>query len=275
MLLSIFIVMFFSKNLRFLRERNGKISQEKLAKNIGMTRSAVSSYEDGRAEPKLEVLSAMAKYFNITVDQLINVNLLRMGEVEIEQQQNIEKYVSAENLRVLTVTVDNEENESVALVPEKASAGYTTGYAEESYLKDLPQYNLPFLPKHKSFRAFEIKGDSMLPLKPGTVVIGEFVADFNDLKDGQVCIVVSREDGIVLKRVFNTITKRRTLLLKSNNLAYPPYEIEAENVLEIWKFAAFIGKDFPDEPSGSIQELKDAFWRLEDEVREVRNSQNN
>ncbi len=267
--------MFFSKNLRFLRERNGKISQEKLAKNIGMTRSAVSSYEDGRAEPKLEVLSAIAQYFNITLDQLINVNLIRMGDVEIEQQKNIEKYVSAENLRVLTVTVDNEENESVALVPEKASAGYTTGYADETYLKDLPQYQLPFLAKNKSFRAFEIKGDSMLPLKPGTVVIGEFVADFNDLKDGQVCIVVSREDGIVLKKVFNMITERRTLLLKSNNLAYPPYEIEAENVLEIWKFAAFIGRDFPDEPYGSIQDLKEAFWRLEDQIREVKNKQDN
>ncbi len=265
--------MFFSKNLRFLRERNGKISQEKLARNIGMTRSAVSSYEDGRAEPKLEVLSAIAQYFNITVDQLINVDLIRLGEVEIEQQKNLDKYVSAENLRVLTVTVDNNENESVALVPGKASAGYTIGYADETYLKDLPQYHLPFLPKNKSFRAFEIQGDSMLPLKPGTVVIGEFVADFNDLKDGQVCIVVSREDGVVLKKVYNTIAERRTLLLKSNNLAYPPYEIEAENVLEIWRFAAYISREFPEDAQSPIQELKEAFWRLEDELRSVKNTQ--
>ncbi len=268
---------FLSKNLKFLRERNGKLSQEKLAKVVNklttgdLSRSAISSYEDGRAEPKIEVLEAIAMHFNITIDQLLKVDLARLSDAEIVEQKNVSKYVSAENLRILTVTVDAYDNESVALVPERASAGYTTGYADKEYIKELPKYYLPFLPKNRSFRAFEIKGDSMLPLKSGSIVIGEYVTNFNDVKDGQVCIVVSREGGIVLKKVYNRInTSRKTLLLKSNNLAYPPYEIETSEVLEIWRFSAFIGREFPDEPSEAIQEIKEAFWRLEDQVREVR-----
>ncbi|NJO02265.1 MAG: XRE family transcriptional regulator, partial [Bacteroidia bacterium] len=174
-----------------------------------------------------------------------------------------------QNLRVLTITVDQEDQENIELVPEKAAAGYTLGYADPEYLRELPKYQLPFLSQGKTYRAFEITGDSMLPLMPNSIVIGEYIDDWHTIRDGQVCVLVSKSEGIVLKQVYNKISDRGTFLLKSTNIAYRPYEIFADEVLEIWKFAAYISRDIPEE-SNTLADLRKAFSRLEDELREIK-----
>ena len=259
---------FLGKNLRYLRERNGKMSQGKLAEALGITRSAVSSYEDTRAEPKLSVLIAMATYFNITVDQLLNLDLIKMEDEEVQHKLEVNKYVSAANLRILATTVDGDDKENVEFVPEKAAAGYTAGYADPEYLTELPKYKLPFLPQGKTYRAFEITGESMLPIMPNTIVIGEYVEDFNAVKEGRICIVVTR-DGVVLKKVYNRIKQRNTILLKSSNILYEPYEVAAEDVVEIWGFVAYIGRDLPEDQT-NVSDLRNAFDRLEAEVLEIK-----
>ncbi|GAB4331272.1 MAG: hypothetical protein OHK0038_06020 [Flammeovirgaceae bacterium] len=262
--------MYLSKNLRYLREKNGKISQQKLADDLGVTRSAISSYEDGRAEPKLENLIQFAEYFRVSVDSLIGQDLVKVDETQLQNKINVEKYVIGQNLRVLTVVVDKNDSEKIILVPQRAAAGYTTGYADKDYLSELPQYQLPFLARGRSYRAFEITGDSMLPIQPESIVIGEYVDNWNDIKDGSICIVVSKNEGIVLKKVYNKVKERGAFVLKSTNIHYKPYEIDAEEVLEMWKFSAYISKSLPEENYTSISDLKEAFWRLEDEVRDIR-----
>ncbi len=261
--------MYLSKNLKFLREQNGRQSQENLANSLGITRSAISSYEDGRAEPKLVVMNKVAHYFNVTLDQLLNVDLGNTDAVTLDNHKELKKYTSAQNMRVLTITVDKDDNENIELVPDKAAAGYSRGFADAEFLKDLPKYQLPFLSKGRTYRAFEITGDSMLPLMPNSIVIGEYVENWNELKDAQVCVVVSKNEGIVLKKVYNKISERGTFLLKSSNISYSPYEIFADEILEVWKFAAYISKSLPEE-NGTVSDLRKAFSRLEDEFREIR-----
>jgi transcriptional regulator with XRE-family HTH domain len=265
--------MFLSKNLKFLREQNKRQSQEALANSLGITRSAVSSYEDGRAEPKLIVMNRIAAYFNVSLDQLLNVDLSSVSDAELESNRENKKYTAAKNMRVLSITVDRDNNENIELVPAKAAAGYTVGYADGEFLKELPKYQLPFLSKGKTYRAFEISGDSMLPLQSGSIAICEYIDNWNQIKDGTIAVVVSRHDGVVLKKVFNKISERGTLLLKSTNISYSAYEVPADEVLEVWRFAAYISKDFPEEGS-SLSELRRAFSRLEDELREVKLVQN-
>jgi DNA-binding XRE family transcriptional regulator len=261
---------YLKKNLRYLREQHEtKLSQTRLADTVGVTRSAISSYEDGRAEPKLQVLNAIADFFKITVDQLLNIDLARLQDHELQQRDKQDKYTQGSHLRVLSITVDGNDSEQVVLVPERAAAGYaTSGYANPEYLVNLPKYGLPFLSKGRTHRAFEVSGDSMLPLQSGSVVIGAYVENFKDVKEGQVCVVVT-EEGPVLKKVHNRIEERGTLLLKSSNVLYGPYEVRVEEVRELWAFVAYISRGFPEEQT-SAQELRGAFDRLEEEVRQIK-----
>ncbi|NNE28509.1 MAG: helix-turn-helix transcriptional regulator, partial [Saprospiraceae bacterium] len=63
-----------AQNLKYLRKRN-KISQQKLADHLGIARSTLGDYERGKTEPNIEMLLNMSKYFDVTVDALINSNI--------------------------------------------------------------------------------------------------------------------------------------------------------------------------------------------------------
>ncbi|MCB9222708.1 MAG: helix-turn-helix transcriptional regulator [Crocinitomicaceae bacterium] len=63
-----------AKNFRKLRSFKG-LNQTEFADLFGITRSTVGSYEEGRAEPKLETLLKIADYFKLSVDDLIRKEL--------------------------------------------------------------------------------------------------------------------------------------------------------------------------------------------------------
>ena len=70
-------------------------------------------------------------------------------------------------------------------------------------------------------RAFPIKGDSMLPVKDGAFVVAKFVEDISDIKDGRTYIVLTKDDGLVYKRVYNKTKDNRLIYYcSSDNKAY-------------------------------------------------------
>ncbi len=252
-------------NIRFLRKQKG-LTQEGLANSINVTRSVIGAYEEGRAEPKIRTMQAMAKFFGITLDQLISVDLAEVAGAHIrERERSIHNTdYTGRKLRVLSITVDPNERENIELVPEKAAAGYQAGYADPEYLEDLPRFQLPMIPQG-TYRAFEITGDSMLPLTSGTVIIGEYVENWEGIKDNQCYIVVSEQDGIVYKRVYNRIAEDGMLHLHSDNPTYPAYAIKIEDVNEVWRAVAYISTDFPDGEL-SLQKVAGIVMDLQQEV---------
>ena len=66
--------MYFGKNIKKIRLVK-KLSQSAFAEVFGIKRSSIGAYEEGRAEPKLEMIIRIAKYFSISVDSLVNSEL--------------------------------------------------------------------------------------------------------------------------------------------------------------------------------------------------------
>lgn len=60
-----------SNKIRELRKQS-KISQEKLAEQIGVSRQAVTKWETNRGEPGVDNLIQLATYFGISVDELLD-----------------------------------------------------------------------------------------------------------------------------------------------------------------------------------------------------------
>ena len=145
----------------------------------------------------------------------------------------------------MAFTVGSDEKENIELVPLKAAAGYLNGYADREFIEELPRFRLPMLPSTGTYRAFEIAGDSMLPLTSGTTIVGRYVDDWSAIKDGTPCIVVSQKDGIVFKRVYNKLKQSAMFNLHSDNPSYSPYDLKAEDVLEIWEAKSYISNTFP------------------------------
>jgi transcriptional regulator with XRE-family HTH domain len=64
----------FGSNIKKIRSLKN-YTQQHLADILGLTRAAVSSYEEGRAEPKIETLTRASQIFGVSVDDFINKKL--------------------------------------------------------------------------------------------------------------------------------------------------------------------------------------------------------
>ena len=93
-----------------------------------------------------------------------------------------------------------------------------------------------------NYRAFEIIGDSMMPTPGGSVIVGEKVENIDDVKNNTACIVISRHDGIVYKRVQKNNRSKNKITLVSDNPSFHPYNMNSEEVLELWQAQVVISK---------------------------------
>ncbi|MGL6127333.1 XRE family transcriptional regulator, partial [Chryseobacterium artocarpi] len=180
----------FSDNIRFLRTQK-KISQQELADKIMLSRVRYSKYEDGRSEAPYEILIRISKYFNLSIDLLLTVDIRKYPLEDILKLPD--------NRIVLPVVVDQLGNNSIEIIPQKASMGYLSGYSDPEYIERLQRISLPFLTNGK-YRAFPAHGDSMPPFKDGSYIIGKYVENIDDLKPDKSYIFVTLNDGISYKR---------------------------------------------------------------------------
>ncbi|WP_461642954.1 XRE family transcriptional regulator [Labilibaculum euxinus] len=232
--------MFFAENIKFLRQRRKK-SQLSLAEQLDITRTTLAGYEKN-VQPPFKVLIKFAEYFGVSIDALLRYNLAELSEFQLSQiEDGFDIDVTGKKLRLLTISVNKDGEENIEMVPLKAQAGYTNSYGDLEFIGSLPKFSLPFLPKDKTYRTFQIAGDSMLPIPEGAWVTASFIQNWEQIKDGTPCIIVTLEDGIVFKVVYKQLEKNQTLLLVSSNLNYKPYELPIKNVIEIWKFETFNG----------------------------------
>ncbi|MCC6600333.1 MAG: LexA family transcriptional regulator [Crocinitomicaceae bacterium] len=219
---------FFAQNLRLLRRSHG-VTQAQLAEALQLNRPALGAYEEGRAEPKIEVLKAIAAYFLVTIDELLKED----------------DTVPVSPLRVLPIVIDeNTQTERIPLVPVRAAAGYLNGYGDTEFIEQLEIFHLPFseMSHDRTHRLFQIEGDSMLPVPSGAYIITDYVMDWETLREGQCYVVVSITEGIVFKRFYKS-PDRGTLRLVSDNEFYEPFDLPFSDVREVWRAKGFVSFD--------------------------------
>ncbi|MGN7205970.1 XRE family transcriptional regulator [Pedobacter sp. SAFR-022] len=227
-----------SSNLKYLRKKKG-MTQQQFADALGIKRSLVGAYEEDRAEPKYDLLKKIADFYEFTIDEFINETINDKWKPKTKAQ--------GANLRVLSISVDKDDNENIELVPVKASAGYLNGFADPEYIRELPKFQLPIPAlKQGTFRGFEIMGDSMLPIQPGSIVVGEYLENWSEIKPGETYIIISKNEGVVYKRVGNKFKENKELKLISDNKMYDPYTIASDDILEIWKAKAYFTTSLPE-----------------------------
>ncbi len=254
----------FGNNLKVLR-KGFELTQNQLAEKLGINRATLASYEEGRAEPKFDKLKRIASFFKVSTDDLILATK--------EKKDDFAEW-ERKDLQILPIVVDNENMERISLVPKKASAGYLKGLEDAEFIGQLPSFSLPVEQLNQgTFRAFEIEGDSMLPIQSGSYIIAKYEDDWRAVKDGKAYIVVSENDGLTFKRV--EIDLRKEILnLTSDNKGYDPYSIPLYEVRELWEAKAILSFEL-DQVKTEKQELSDLskmLFDLKSEVEHLKSS---
>lgn len=214
------------KNLKYLRKLRGW-TQEEFASKLKIKRSLLGAYEEERADPRIEVLEIVSGIFKISLDELL-----------LKDLANVKASSYLEKRRQMKMAANSAE---IQFVPVKAAAGYLAGYADPEFIDELNTFTLPMLAPG-SYRAFEIVGDSMLPTQSGSVIVGERIESLDDVKNSNTYIVVSKNEGIVYKRVLKNNRSKNKVTLISDNPLYEPYQVNSDEIVELWEAQMILSK---------------------------------
>jgi hypothetical protein len=115
----------------------------------------------------------------------------------------------------------------------------------------------------------------MKPIPEGSYIITEYMQDWRHIKDNHCYILITKDDGIVYKRVLNRIDQEE-LVLKSDNPEYKPYSIGIEQLAEVWKAVGYISLELPDANGDplSVNQVMHALIKLQQEVTDIKQKLN-
>lgn len=204
----------FGKVLRILR-KNKKLTQKKLADDLGLAFSTISMYERGEREPDFETLEAIADYFNVSMNILLGrETLIDFGNDAHDNIMNCCKaaYTSfnvSENDIISFPVIDDSSLDNIfpLAVPRhnkeiKMPASYFIGNEPMKYF------------------FYEVQGDSMYPeYQDGDKVLISMQSYINH--SGQTYLVIYNNDKSLRKLEIEKNSIVRFVALNPN---YPPYE---------------------------------------------------
>lgn len=214
----------FNERLKILR-KEANLSQEELAKKIGVSKSSVNMYERGEREPGFETLEAIADCFNADMDFLL-------GKSDCKNRYEWAK-CKAVQIPTATNIIPMPEAKSIPLVGKIACGTPITATENlEGYIKIPAQLEADF--------ALVCRGDSMVGAR---IMDGDFVAirQQPDVDDGDIAAVLI-EDEATLKRVYKMPGR---LVLRAENPRYAPIDLsgaELDDVRILGKVVYFISE---------------------------------
>lgn len=211
-------------------KEQGKIkSKSDIAAQLGTYNHVINSILKGKRNITLDQMNKLIEVYGI------NANFLFGGSQQMFEGEETIQIPLAEKIF--------EGQKNIALVNVQAMAGTSLGAQQSDYDEasqeniEVQKFSIPGL--EGDLTAIEISGDSMLPnITNGDIVICEKVESgpFGSIKDNSVYVIVT-EDSVVTKRVQNIKQGHQTtgLRLISDNQIYPPYEVEIQEVIALYK----------------------------------------
>lgn len=247
------------------------LNQTKFEKSWGVSNGYINNIKKSISDDKLELLSKAfpqvdTVWIKMGIDAKKKEKLYKAPTIVSKVSEQLTRYTPK------VVVVDPNDNELITMVAHKAAAGYLNGYEDAEYLEKLPTISLPGY-RQGAHRAFEIRGHSMPPLHSGSYSVGKYEESLKDIKDRHTYIIVSKNDGIVLKRVINIESEEKLILISDNpnKKEYPNYTMDYQDVAEIWYWRCAVIYSLPDPEDlySRINELETKSTLAEERLNQI------
>lgn len=222
------------KNIKKIRAVK-KISQAAFAEMFNLSRGTVGSYEEERAEPKIETIIQIAQKFGLSIDVLLT------KELTVNELFKFDLFKHDKNNHKTALETDkDEQEEATPLVKGVQYIEYIVNYQNKDFINRLPFIRLPNTNQKKS-RAFEVQDDSMSWLEKG-LQAGDILSCSpidqpfaKKLEQGSVYVVVTDKD--IYTRRFSRFEKY--FHFGSDNPQAAILKLEEKEILELWKVEGF------------------------------------
>lgn len=263
-----------NENIRILRTKMG-LTQEKFAELLGVKRSLIGAYEEGRAFPPANNLMKLSKVFNVSLDELVSVSFEnKIKNTQIRDEEGT-LFFSGERTETRPSKVNFEASYgNFDSTDEKKSDSRGIPYIKavlfEKYMSNpdfgqlsegLPYLQLPFLSK-SNLTAFDSPNDFLIE---NSILICEKLHDKYYFQEGQNYLLVTRNHGFIYRRIYNQLNFKGVYLASSDKSGIQSLEISAVDVKEIWKIEAYFSKNLP-QPSPSLEGIRRKIEDLKTEI---------
>lgn len=245
-----------AKRFKQVREDLGKTQSE--FADLLDAGSTTADIERGKKKITGKIVTELLRLFNINPLWLYGTSYNKYLETS---QSTAPKIIS----------MDTSDRENMIMVPIKASAGYASNVLDTDWYNELPAFNIP-LPQYKegSYRAFQVNGDSMLPvLQPNEWVMARAVENLRQANDNKIHVVVT-PDTVVVKKLRKTESPEGILLI-SLNRDYPVIEQPVVEISELWEVNSKLSFDLDVyEGQEAMISLKQGLDSLRSEIASIK-----
>ncbi len=222
------------KNIKKIRTVK-KISQADFADLFQVSRGSVGSYEEGRAEPRIETIIKIAQYFQLSIDILLikelTINELYKFDIFKEEYQSREAD---------TLSDKDEVKEDTPLVIQDNYLEYIVNHTNKDYINRLPFVRLPDT-RYERTRAFEVS-DSAMEYGNAGLSKGDILSccpvmpkQQASLRTGKVYVVITK-NNIFVRRLTDS---EPLLVFRADNPDFEALEIRSDELLELWQVVGY------------------------------------
>jgi Predicted transcriptional regulators len=205
------------KNIKSIRLVQG-LSQQAFADLFQLTRGNISSYEEKRAEPRIETIVSIANYFGIPLTDFI-LKELTLNELK---QYHPGKTALEEELK------KNFQLEEIPFISALHRSDYALHYNDDAFIRELPHIVVPGNYQFEMI-AFELENPDILPsgldYKTGDVLVFEHVVKENIHRILNRFGMSADKDGIK-RGVFKH--EENGIFLYLNEFIKYPFDIESD-----------------------------------------------
>lgn len=218
----------FGKNLKKIRKVK-KLSQTGFADLFDMSRASVGAYEEERAEPRIDTIVTVAKYFSIPLEELLTKDLtvndiynFDIFKEDIFSNDKKRKAYAGSNAVVPYISAEEHSE-------------YIRNMQDPEYTDRLPFMSIPFPQAGIGIAIEHNSGDMMFNergIYQGDIIfcsrLGENFTE--QISNGQIYLIVAEQD-VFLRRV---LVRRHLLALFPDNPNYEAIYLPVEKVRQLW-----------------------------------------
>jgi phage repressor protein C with HTH and peptisase S24 domain len=245
-----------AKRFKQVREELGK-TQSEFAEILDAG-STTADIERGKKKITGKIVTELLRQFHVNPLWLYGDSYNKYLETSLSTAPKI-------------ITMDTSDRENMIMVPIKASAGYASNVLDTDWYNDLPAFHIP-LPQYKegSYRAFQVKGDSMLPvLLPQEWVMGKAVESVRMANDNRIHVIVTA-DSVLVKKLRKSESPEAVHLI-SLNRDYPVIEQAVVEIKELWEVNSKLSFDLDArEGEEAMISLKQGLDSLREEIQSMK-----
>lgn len=229
-----------------------QVSRREFASKLGYTSSEKINrlFRKDGAKPGFDIIADISnKFVNLNVEWLVTGRgeMLRDEQAPFTPSEGAAQYVSLKNRE-----------------------GYERGYDKPEFLRRLPVFLFPGLPQG-NYRMFELGGRGLYPiLQDRDRIVGRW-STLEDVSEDQVCIILTREQGLLVRRIGGR--EGGYLTIRANPLQrdeFPAFRLREADILEIWEMAFVVTRYLP-ELSGirlQLAELEASVQAMEERLKQ-------